>query len=226
MRGWAMTPEGHDAVSAAVTEAERASDGEIVTIVSASSDAYHDVGLHYAVLAMLTAPIVAALFPGWIEALANLLHGGWTAEGEARWTLLATVIAQTIAFLVVRYALAWPPLRMALTPGATKARRVRRRAIQLFRASAEQRTAARVGVLLYVSIAERKAEIVADEAIASRVAPDVWGDAMAALIERLRVGDAGGGMAAAVTRIGAVLAEHFPKTEADVNELPDRLIEL
>jgi len=49
---------------------------------------------------------------------------------------------------------------------------------------------------------------------------------MAALIDRVRAGHPGDGMAAAVTTIGTIVAEHFPKTESDVNELPDRLIEL
>ena len=126
----------------------------------------------------------------------------------------------------MRYALAWTPLRMAVTPGATKARRVQRRALQFFKSSAEKRTVGRVGILLYVSIAEHRAEIIADEAIHSKVAPERWGDAMAALLGKLRAGDPAGGMADAVTQMAAILKEHFPKTNADVNELPDRLIEL
>ena len=87
-------------------------------------------------------------------------------------------------------------------------------------------TAARVGVLLYLSLAEHRAEIVADEAIVGKVDDGVWGEAMVALIDRIRAGDPAGGMADAVARIGTVLAQHFPKTESDANELPDRLIEL
>jgi putative membrane protein len=49
---------------------------------------------------------------------------------------------------------------------------------------------------------------------------------MADLIEEVKAGRPGAGMAAAVARMGGVLAEHFPKTAADTNELPDRLIEL
>ena len=49
---------------------------------------------------------------------------------------------------------------------------------------------------------------------------------MADLIEEVKAGRPGAGMAKAVERVGAVLAEHFPKSHADVNELPDRLIEL
>ncbi len=49
---------------------------------------------------------------------------------------------------------------------------------------------------------------------------------MAALVDEVRAGRPGEGMAAAVTAIGEVLSGHFPKTGADTNELPDRLIEL
>jgi putative membrane protein len=80
--------------------------------------------------------------------------------------------------------------------------------------------------MLYLSLAERRAEIIADSAIHSRVANDVWGDAMAALIVAVRDGRPGDGMADAVTRIGAILGAHFPRSADDTNELPDRLIEL
>ena len=59
-----------------------------------------------------------------------------------------------------------------------------------------------------------------------KVAPAVWGDAMEALIEQVRAGKPGVGMAEAVRQMGIVLAEHFPKGDHNPNELPDRLIEL
>jgi putative membrane protein len=136
------------------------------------------------------------------------------------------LVAEAVVFLLVRYALAYMPLRLALVPKATRARRVRRRAIQYFKVGAEKRTAARVGILLYLSRDERMAEIVADQAIHTAVPAERWGDAMAALVVETRSGRPGAGMAAAVERIGAILAETFPKTADDRNELPDRLIEL
>jgi putative membrane protein len=104
--------------------------------------------------------------------------------------------------------------------------RVRRQAIGLFRTAAEKRTKAKTGVLLYLSLEEHRAELIADEAIHSKVAPETWGEAMAALVGAVREGRPGDGMAEAVRQVGAVLAEHFPKSQADQNELPDRLIEL
>ena len=49
---------------------------------------------------------------------------------------------------------------------------------------------------------------------------------MAALIAEIREGRPGEGLSAAIGKIGAILAEHFPFTGTDPNEMPDRLIEL
>jgi putative membrane protein len=216
----------HALVTEAVARAERSSDGEIVTIVAPRSDAYHDVGLHYAVLAMLLVPTAAALMPqAWIDWGVALVFG-WNASLSLRLLMVLLVVKMAIVFLIVRFAFAWMPLRMALTPASTRTRRVRRRAVELFRAGTEKRTKGRTGILLYLSLLEHRAEIVADEAIHSRVEPDVWGEAMAALVDGVKAGRPGEGMALAVGKIGEVLAKCLPPTLDNPNELPDRLIEL
>jgi putative membrane protein len=220
-----LTPEDHARVTAAVTAAEATTDAEIVAIVSERSDAYHDVALHWAVLAMLLALSAVAICPDFYRGLLDRI-AGWQHEWTTRELLTILMIFAALKFLGVRLILAWTPLRMAFTPRATKARRVRRRAIEYFKVGAEKRTLSRTGVLLYLSLYEHQAEIVADEAIHPKVAPEIWGEAMAALIDAVRDKRPGDGMAAAISRIGVVLAEHFPRTGTDPNELPDRLIEL
>ncbi len=212
---------GRDAVAAAVARAEATTDGEIVTVLAEASDAYHDVALHYAVAAMLLVTAIAAIHP-------PLLLIGDSSWGEVHPErgLFGLLVAQTLAFLVVRFALVWRPLRLALTPRATKARRVRRQAVRAFRLGAERRTAQREAVLLYLSLDEHLAEIVTDARIHRLVTPEAWGEAMAALVDEVRAGHPAAGLVAAIERIGVVLARHIPKTENDVNELPDRLIEL
>jgi putative membrane protein len=96
----------------------------------------------------------------------------------------------------------------------------------LFKVGAERRTTGRTGILIYLSLRERRAQIVADEAIASKVPAETWGEAMAALLVEVKQGRLADGMCAAVEKVGVVLAQHFPRAEDDVNELPDRLIEL
>jgi len=221
-----FSPDDHALVTRAVTKAERSSNGEIVTIVAEKSDSYHDVGLHYAVLATLLVPAVLLVLPQqWIDWSLGLFLE-WDAAPTRRMLMLILFVLLASVFLIVRYALAYMPLRMALTPGSTKSRRVRRRAVELFKVGAERRTVGRTGVLLYLSLRERRAEIVADEAIHARVAAEVWGEAMAELVAEVKAGRPGGGMVKAVERIGAVLSEHFPKSRGDRDELPDRLIKL
>ena len=221
-----FSAEDHQRVTEAVKAAEATTDGEIITIVTGRSDAYHDVGLHYAVLAMLLVPAILAFLPQAAIDWATALILDWN-ETLGRGALMAFLFVKlTAVFLIVRYALAWMPLRMALTPRATKARRVRRRAEQYFRLGADRRTIGRTGVLLYLSLAEHRAEIVADQAIAQKVEPEVWGEAMAVLVEKVKAGRPGEGMANAVEKMGTVLAEHFPKSQGDRNQLPDRLVEL
>ena len=221
-----LSQQDHDLVTAAVTAAERASDGEIVVIVAPRSDAYHDVALHYAVLAMLVVPAKLAFLPqAWIDRATALLLG-WNAGFGRGALMLVLFVMLALAFLIVRFLLVYMPLRMALTPGRTKTRRVHRRAVELFRACCERRTHHRTGILIYRSLAERRAEIVADPAIAGKVEPEVWGEAMAHLVDEVKAGRPGHGLARAVERVGAVLAGILPPTRENPNELPDRVVEL
>ena len=213
-------------VAAAVTAAEATTDGEIVPIVAGQSDAYHDVALHWVVLAMLFAVALLAALPRHGVSLLDPLTSGWAGEWTGGELLTALLVLLAVVFLLVHYATKPLAVRMRLTPRTTKARRVRRRATLLFRTAIQARTATATGVLLYLSIAERRAEIVADRAILDRVDPGEWGEAMAALVDAVRDGRPGDGMVAAIERIGAVLARHFPHTGTDPNELPDALIEL
>lgn len=220
-----LSEADHASVTAAVTLAERSTDGEIVTIVAGRSDSYHDVALHWAVLAMLLVLALLAWQPAPVAWLHARLVDPWS-DTPPHWYLTFALILIAATFLAVRVLLAWDALRMVMTPGATKTRRVHVRALKLFRTGAEHRTRAATGVLLYLSLAEHRAEIIADAAIHSKVSAEVWGEAMAALVAAVKDGRPGDGMADAVTRIGAVLAEHFPRSRGDTNELPDRLIEL
>jgi len=225
-----LNQQDHALVSKAIAAAEANSDGEIVAIAAEQSDAYHDVGLHYAVLAAFATLAIFAAAPDvlmwWHDLFVGWLSGGWSAEPGLRETLTWVLLLTLAKFLAVLFVMKWRPLRMLLTPGATRTRRVRRRAIMLFKTGAERRTVGRTGILIYLSLAEHRAEIVADEAITHVTTPETWGEAMAAMLVEVKAGRPGEGIAAAVTIIGAVLAEHFPKSSGDTNEIPDKLIEL
>ena len=221
-----LSEADHAKVSAAIAAAEMRSNGEIVAVATPISDSYHDVALHWAVAALLLVLAWASWRPDWLIWWHDALTGGWRPEPTLGEILLFLMLLATVKFVAVLLILRWMPLRLALTPRATKARRVRRRAIVVFKAAAERRTVGRTGVLIYLSMAEHRAEIVADEAITSVTTPDTWGEAMAALLVEVRQGRVADGMVAAIAEVGGVLAEHFPRSEGDTNEIPDKLIEL
>jgi putative membrane protein len=223
--GW-LDDAGRKLIAQAVTEAESATSGEIVTVLTDRSDGYTDVALLWAVGAAFTAMSVFAAFPLPFLDLWDRLIGGW---GHA-WTtgeLASMVIALgLVKFLAVLLVQQWEPLKFALIPGPTKTIRVHNQAVRQFKVGAERRTTGRTGVLIYLSMREHRAEIVADESIAAKVPAEVWGEAMGDMLALIRKGQIAEGLAVGIRDVGFVLAEHFPRGADDVNELPDRLIEV
>ena len=213
-------------VADAVTQAEALSAGEIVTIVTPRSDSYGDVALAWSAFVAFLALAALELGTPFYLALIDRLLGLWASDWSPRAVFGLALGVTTIKFFSMLALMLWRPLRLLLTPGPIKAARVHARALTCFRVGAESRTSGHTGVLIYLSLAERRAEIIADEAIAAKVGPEVWGDAMHALLADVRHGRIADGMVAAVGHVGAVLADHFPRGAHDANELPDRLIEV
>jgi putative membrane protein len=216
----------HDRVSAAVAAAEANTAGEIVTVVAERSDGYSDVALAWSAAIAFTALLALALLPDLYLGWTDRLLGNWAHEWTPREVFALALIVAVLKFIGTWLIQLWRPLKFLLIPGPIKTHRTRDRAVDLFKVGAERRTHGRTGILIYVSLRERRAQIVADEAIASKVAPETWGEAMAALLAEVKQGRLADGMCAAVGKVGAVLAAHFPRAEDDTNELPDRLIEL
>lgn len=221
-----LTAEQHDIVSAAVAQAELETSGEIVTVLADRSDGYTDLALWWAIGASFTAMSVFALFPEFTLGKIDRLIGGWTHDwtmGEVLTIALGIGLTKFLGVLAIQL---WQPLKFWLVPPAVKRSRVREAAVRHFKVGAERRTHGRTGVLLYLSMREHRAEIVADVSIAEKVPAEVWGEAMADMLAEIRQGRLAEGLAAGVRDVGKVLSEEFPRADDDVNELPDRLIEV
>lgn len=224
--GLYLTADDHKRVSDAVAAAESRTAGEIVTVVADRSDGYSDVAFAWAMLASFTALALFALVPQFVLGKLEWAIGGWNHEWTHRELLGVATALAIVKFLGVWLIQLWQPLKFFLVPPPIKTARALARAVDLFKVGAERRTHGRTGILIYLSMREHRAEIVADEAIASKVSPETWGEAMTAMLVHIKDGRVADGMIAAVEQVGAVLAEHFPRAEHDTNELPDRLIEL
>jgi putative membrane protein len=215
-----------ETVSQAVEAEEANTAGEIVTVVTDRSDGYTDVALVWAIAVAFTAIAVLTFFPTFYLDLVDRVLGTWNNAWTPREIFGLALFVGIVKFAGMWLIQLWQPLKFFLIPGPIKSHRAYHRALTIFKVGAQGRTAGKTGILIYLSMRERRAEIVADEAITSKVAPEVWGEAMAAMLAELKRGHVGAGMAAAVERVGRILAEHLPRQADDVNELPDQLIEL
>ena len=193
-------------ISAAISAAERNTSGEIVAVVTEASDAYHYVPFLWAALAALIVP--------W-----PLIHFTWIA---VQWIYLV----QLLVFLAL-IAILWPRwMRTALVPRSIQRAHAHRRATEQFLVQNLHTTAGRTGVLIFVSVAERYAEILADKGIDARVTPGTWQDIVDSLTRELSLNHATDGFVQAIERAGHHLAQHFPPGAHDPNELPNHLIVL
>jgi uncharacterized membrane protein len=100
----------------------------------------------------------------------------------------------------------------------------RARALEVFAALGVWDTAANNGVLIYVLLADRDVEIVADRGFNLRVTADDWSEICQAMERLFRAGDHEAGALEGVRRVGRILAAHFPPLPGgrDENELPNR----
>ncbi len=219
-----MEQSAQDIVTTAVAQAEASTSGEIVTVLTDRSDGYTDVALLWAVAISFTAMALVTVLPEFLTGIVDRISGRWSHEWTPGELLTLVTSVGLVAFLAMWALQLWQPLKFTLIPGPVKSIRTRAAAVRLFKVGADRRTHGRTGVLLYLSMREHRAEIVADEAIATKVDAEVWGKAMADMLAEIRQGRVAEGLAAGILDVGEVLAEHFPRAENDVNELPDRLI--
>ncbi len=221
-----LTPDQHKIVSDAVKAAEAETSGEIVTVLADRSDGYSDVVHVWAGAFGFTVMSLFALFPQGVLDLVDAVMGGWTHEWTSGEIASVTIAVGLLTYLLAWLAASWDPIRFFLVPGTVRTARVHEQAIKHFKVGAERRTHGRTGVLIYLSMREHRAEIVADEPIAEMVSAEVWGEAMGDMLAEIRAGKIAEGMAAGVRDVGFVLSQHFPRGAHDENELPDRLIEV
>jgi putative membrane protein len=197
-----FTKEQHEAVSAAIREAEQKSSGQIVCVLARASSAYAHI------------PLL------WASALALITP--WPLIDFTPWSVQRIFLAQLVVFLVAAVALSWMRLRLLLVPRAVQRARAHHAAIEQFVIRRVAHTKNRCGILIFVSLAEHYARIIADEGIAQKVPGSEWQTAVDALVPHMRDGDITAGFTAAIERCAAVLAAHAPP-DGSPNELPDRL---
>jgi putative membrane protein len=197
-----ITAEDYKAIAAAIRAAEQRTSGQLVCVLAHASSNYAYVPISWASVLALALP--------------------WPLIYFTQWSVEWIFLAQLVAFLLAGLLFSWMPLRLLLVPRAVRRVQAHRMALEQFLVRNVGHTTNRSGVLIFVSLAEHYARIIADEGVARRVHNSEWQAAIDALLAHVRDGRIAAGFIAAVERCGAVLAEHAPP-DGSPNELPDRL---
>ena len=206
MAGQPFSAEERKAIASAISRAEEGTSGEIVVVVTSSSDGYRSFAVMWAAILALAVPL-------------PLIH-------FTQWPVEHIYLAQLGVFLAGFILSHFEAFRLAVTPRSVQRARAHDKAIEQFLAQNMHTTAGRTGVLIFVSFAEHFAEVIADEAIYSKVPPKVWEEIVGGLTAKIGRGETMQGFLAAIAASGALLAEHFPPGLGDCNELPNHLIVL
>ena len=190
-------------VSAAIKSAEAKTSGEIVCVLAGASSNYMSFTTAWSALISLIAP-------WFLIALTDL-------------SVQRIFLAQIAIFVVLFLALSESTLQRVLIPRAFRRATAHRAAMEQFMIRGMARKKNRASVLIFASLAEHYARIVADDGIASKVDRSIWQEAVQSLLDRAGAGDIAEGFVIAVEKCGLVLAEHFPIEPDQEQQLPDRI---
>jgi putative membrane protein len=198
-----ISTQDRERISAAIKAAEAKTSGEIVCVLAQTScDA--------TALPILIAAVIALALP-------------WLLVGFTAMPVNRILILQAVVFFMAAFLLCLPRVRVALVPRAARRAIAHRAAMEQFSIRGIAHKKDRTGILIFVSLAERYARIIADQGIAAHVPQAEWQGAIDALVAHMSGGRIADGFAAAIDVCGRVLETHFPHTATSRDELPDRI---
>lgn len=212
LKGW-LHDGDLERVENSVKQAERTTSAEIVPMIVHSSSPTGHVPYLLFLLALMVLWTLLPYFAPWVETIAPGVPFEVLELAAAFVAGIATWLCRENDFLL-----------RVLTPEGDRAANAMRRAQLEFYQSNIKLTEDKTGVLIFVSLREHQAVVLADKAIADKFPQETWSKILGDLISHLKEGDLAGGMCTAIEEAGEILTQAFPIAPRDVNELPDHLV--
>jgi len=194
-------------IEAAVKAAEMKTSGEIVPMVVDSSYDYPR----------------AELIGGGSLALATGLLVSWWFGGESIWWFLPVFFIGFFLFQQLIRNL--PGLKRKLIHPDELTEEVKEKALVSFLEQGLHETRDRTGILILISLFERRVQVLADSGINAKVPENTWDEIVTTIITGLKSDDACTAVCRAVERCGQLLEKNFPRKDDDTDELPNLIIE-
>ncbi len=194
-------------IESAVQQAEKRTSGEIVPMVVDQSYDY---------------PRTEILGAG-LLALATAVSLSWAFFGESLWHFLWLFVLGYCPFKQLIRRL--PSLRRRLIHPSEIREEVAEKAMVSFLEKGLHRTRDETGILILLSLLERRVHVLADRGINAVVPANSWDEIVVTITEGIHQGKTCDALCAAIERCGQLLEEHFPVKTDDTNELPNLIIE-
>lgn len=207
-----FSEDDHARIADAIRKAEQFTSGEIYCVVARRSDDYFFPAAFFAALAIMISMMIAGF----------VLDRSWDTFHPA--ILPAAGVAAQITAMVLLWIM--PGLRVFLVPRYLRYRRASNNAAAQFLSHNIHITAERTGVLVFVSLQEQYAEVLADGGINAKVEQEVWNGVVASLTDAAKRKKLADGFVSAIGVVGAELETHFPADNKNPNELQDHLVEI
>ena len=204
----------------AVRAAESGTAAELVPVVATASGRYDRAEDIVGLLCALTAVSLAwTLFQGTAPA-----QGAWASGYRATfplWAVLGVFLAGFWAGTLA--ATVFPALRRPFVSAREMDEEVERAAQAAFQRLRVSQTRGGTGLLIYVSLFERRVRLLGDAAVQKALSPLEWDQVRDLLLEGIRGQRPGQGLCAALARSGELLSRSFPRPSDDTDELPNDL---
>ena len=143
----------------------------------------------------------------------------WLTQFSSQSIFLIQLIMALIIAIAVSLRASW---RMALTPRFVKRQKAHEVACREFMMRGLSHTKNHTGVLIYVALAERYAEVLADSGISEKIVDERWREVVKPLLTAMKEDRLADGLVAAIDATGNILSAAIPATNA-VDELPNKL---
>ncbi|WP_163337639.1 TPM domain-containing protein [Desulfopila sp. IMCC35008] len=207
-----LTEEEQQKITETVQRMEKLTSGEIVPMVVSTS---HDYPVAKAIGAgLLTLPLALLL---------TSITGSYLWLGpQNMWLFLA--YASIFYFPLYKLVGSNPPIMRLFLLARQVEEEVEEAAVSAFYNEGLYRTRQENGILVFISVLEKKVWVLGDRGINERVGPNEWQDIIKELSEGIRDDQQCEAICRSITRIGNVLRHHFPIQEDDHDELHNIII--
>jgi len=207
-----LTPKEQEQVTQAVRDAEGRTSGEIVPMIVSSS-------YNYPLAAVYGGAFLALAFS---LVLARLISSYFWLNADNVWLFLALFLPlYLVAHQMVKHC---PFLRRLFISKKQTEEEVKEAAVIAFFSEKLYKTKDENGILLFISVFERKVWVLADAGINAKIATDRWQGIVEMITAGIKHGRHADSLCEAIREVGDILAEHFPIQPDDVNELRNLII--